>query len=136
MRPSSSSAPASPRICTARSNISRAPPSSGSPGAPRPTEVEPGKVTPIAGAFKAWKATGYAEDPNPKANGLAKPQATILAKAKSASCSLKIGDETKDKQSYFVQAGTSPDVYLVAKWSVDRLLVKVADIKKTTVAKQ
>jgi hypothetical protein len=35
-----------------------------------------------------------------------------------------------------VQAGTSPDVYLVAKWSADRILVKVADIKKTTVAKQ
>ena len=101
---------------------------------PAKTEVEPSKVTPIAGAFKAWKATGYAEDPNPKADGLVKPQATIVAKSKAASCSLKIGDETKDKQSYFVQAGSAPDVFTVAKWSADRILVKVADIKKTTVA--
>jgi hypothetical protein len=106
---------------------------------PAKTEVDASKVTPILGAFKAWKATGFAEDPSPKATGLGKPQATIVAKGKAkdaGSCALKIGDVTKDKQSYFVQAGSSPDVYLVAKWSADRILVKVADIKKTTVAKQ
>jgi hypothetical protein len=103
---------------------------------PAKTELEPSKLSPILGAFKAWKATGFAEDPSPKAAGLVKPQATILAKSKTASCALKIGDETKDKQSYFVQAGTSPDVYVVPKWSTDRILVKVADLKKTTVAKQ
>ena len=103
---------------------------------PAKTEVDGSKVTPIAGAFKAWKATGFADDPSPKATGLAKPSATIVAKSKAATCTLKVGDETKDKQSYFVQAGSSPDVYLVAKWSTDRILVKVADIKKTTVAKQ
>jgi hypothetical protein len=103
---------------------------------PAKTEIDGSKVTPIAGAFKAWKATAFADDPSPKADGLVKPQATIVAKAKGATCSLKIGDETKDKQSYLVQAGTSPDVYLVPKWSTDRILVKVADLKKTTVAKQ
>jgi len=103
---------------------------------PAKTEVDGSKVTPIAGAFKAWKATGFAEDPSLKADGLVKPQATIVAKSKAATCALKVGDETKDKQSYFVQAGSSPDVYLVPKWSADRILVKVADIKKTTVAKQ
>ncbi|HET6149247.1 MAG TPA: DUF4340 domain-containing protein [Polyangia bacterium] len=103
---------------------------------PPKTEVDGSKVTPIAGAFKAWKATSFAEDPSLKADGLVKPKATIVARSKGATCTLKVGDETKDKQSYFVQAGTSPDVYLVAKWSADRILVKVADIKKTTVAKQ
>jgi hypothetical protein len=103
---------------------------------PAKTEVDGSKVTPIAGAFKGWKATGFAEDPSPKADGLVKPQATILAKSKAATCTLKVGDETKDKQNYFVQSGASPDVYLVPKWSTDRILVKVADIKKTTVAKQ
>jgi hypothetical protein len=102
---------------------------------PAKTEVDPSKVTPIAGAFKAWKATGFADDPSDaKAAGLAKPQATIVAKSKAATCALKIGDESKDKQSYFVQAGNAPDVFTVAKWSADRILVKVADIKKTTVA--
>ena len=95
----------------------------------------PSKVTSIAGAFKAWKATGFADDPSSlKAVGLVKPQATIVAKSKTATCTLKIGDESKDKQSYFVQAGNAPDVFAVAKWSADRILVKVADIKKTTVA--
>jgi hypothetical protein len=103
---------------------------------PAKTEIDTGKVTPILGAFKAWKATGFAEDPSPKATGLGKPQATIVAKAKGASCALKIGDVSSDKQSYFVQAGSSPDVYLVAKWAADRVLVKVADIKKATIAKQ
>jgi hypothetical protein len=102
---------------------------------PAKTELDPAKVTPIAGAFKAWKATGFADDPSSlKAGGLVKPQATILAKSKAATCTLKIGDESKDKQSYFVQAGNAPDVFTVAKWSADRILVKVNDIKKTTVA--
>jgi hypothetical protein len=102
---------------------------------PAKTELDPAKVTPIAGAFKAWKATGFADDPSSlKAGGLVKPQATIVAKSKAATCTLKIGDESKDKQSYFVQAGNAPDVFTVAKWSADRILVKVNDIKKTTVA--
>jgi hypothetical protein len=103
---------------------------------PAKTEVDGAKVTPIAGAFKAWKATGFAEDPSPKANGLVKPQATIVARSRGATCTLKVGDETKDKQSYYLQVGAAPDVYLVPKWSADRVLIKVADIKKTTVAKQ
>jgi hypothetical protein len=103
---------------------------------PAKTEVVGSKVAPIAGAFKAWKATSFAEEQSLKADGLVKPQATIVAKSRAVTCTLKVGDETKDKQSYFVQAGASPDVYLVAKWSADRILVKVADIKKTTVAKQ
>jgi hypothetical protein len=102
---------------------------------PAKTELDASKVTPIAGAFKAWKATGFADDPSSlKAGGLVKPQATIVAKSKAATCTLKIGDESKDKQSYFVQAGNAPDVFTVAKWSADRILVKVHDIKKTTVA--
>lgn len=94
--------------------------------------LDPGKVTPLAGAFKDWKAAGFAEDQTPKANGLAKPKATIVAhsKDKKAACTLKIGDETKDKVNYAAQSGTSPDVYLVAKWAADRLLVKVDDLKK------
>ena len=92
----------------------------------------PAKVSPIAAAFKDWKAAGFAEDQNAKEHGLAKPQAVILAhsKDKKATCNLKIGDETKDKLNYVVQSGGSPDVYLVAKWAADRLLVKVDDLKK------
>ena len=89
-------------------------------------------MTPIAGAFKDWKAAGFAENQDPKANGLAKPKAVIVAhsKDKKKSCVLKIGDESTDKVNYSAQWGTTPDVYLLAKWAADRILVKVDNLKK------
>ena len=97
---------------------------------PAKLDLDPAKVTNIAAAFKDLKATTFADDPSPKAHGLAKPAATIVAKSKTTTCSLKVGDETKDKQSYNVLSIASPDTYLVPKWSLDRVLVKTADIKK------
>ena len=90
------------------------------------------KVTAITGAFSEWKGQGFAEDNSPKATGLAKPTATITAKSsvKGHGCQLKVGSETSDKSNYFVQAGGQPDVFLVPKWSVDRILVKLDDLKK------
>jgi hypothetical protein len=102
---------------------------------PAKLELDTAKATPIAGAFKEWKGTAFAEDQSPAEQGLAKPKAVIVAKpkdgkSKGAACTIKVGDETKDKQSYFVQTGKAPDVYLSAKWSTDRILVKVDDLKK------
>ena len=99
---------------------------------PAGVTLAPTKVTPIAGAFKDWKAMGFAEDQNPKANGLPKPKAGIVAHSrdKKVSCILRIGDEAKDKINYVAQSGASPDAYLVAKWATDRILVKVDDLKK------
>ena len=90
------------------------------------------KVTAITGAFSEWKGQGFAEDSSPKATGLAKPSATITAKSsvKDHGCQLKVGSETSDKANYFVQAGGQPDVFIVPKWSVDRILVKLDDLKK------
>jgi len=90
--------------------------------------LDPSKATNVAGGFKEWKATGFAEDQSGKANGLAKPKAVVTAKAGKKSCQLKVGDETADKGSYIVQSG--PDVYLLAKWSVDRVMPKIDDLKK------
>ncbi len=94
--------------------------------------LDPTKVTPIAGGFKDWKAIGFADDQDPKANGLTKPKAVIVAhsKDKKNTCVLKVGDEAKDKINYVAQSGASADAYLVAKWQTDRLLVKVDDLKK------
>jgi hypothetical protein len=47
-----------------------------------------------------------------------------------------VGDESKDKLSSFVMTGKGPDIYLAPKWTVDRILVKVDDLKKTTTAKK
>ncbi|HVZ73744.1 MAG TPA: DUF4340 domain-containing protein [Polyangia bacterium] len=97
---------------------------------PAKLEVDPGKTPSIGGGFKDWKAAGISEDA-PASVGLAKPRATISAKAKKgATCSLKIGDDTKDKQNVYALSSKSPDVFMVPKWSVDRILVKVADLKK------
>jgi Domain of unknown function (DUF4340) len=94
--------------------------------------LDPAKVTPLATSFKDWKAIGYAEDQTPKANGLGKPRAVISARTKDGkkTCVVKVGDETKDKVNYAAQSGSSPEVYLVAKWSTDRLLAKPDDLKK------
>ena len=90
------------------------------------------KVSSITGAFSEWKGQGFAEDSSPKTTGLAKPKATIVTKSsvKGHGCALKIGAEAPDKSNYFVQTGTQPEVVLVPKWSVDRILVKLDDLKK------
>jgi len=99
---------------------------------PAKLEVDSSKVT-FASAFKDWKAQSFAEDATPKSNGLPKPQATIVAKGKGktpATCTIKVGDETKDKLNYYVMSGKGSDVYLAPKWNVDRVLVRVDDLKK------
>jgi hypothetical protein len=104
---------------------------------PAKLEVDSAKVTPIAGGFKDWKATTYAEDQSPKANGLDKPKAVIAVKAKDKGhpgCTIRVGDETKDKLSYAVSVGKATDVLFAPKWSVDRVLVKVDELKKTAAA--
>ncbi len=93
-------------------------------------------MTPIAGAFKDWKATGFADDQSLKGSGLAKPKAVISAKSKGTkssapACLVRVGDETSDKVSYVVTTAKSPDVYLAPKWAVDRILVKPDDLKKS-----
>jgi len=78
---------------------------------------------------------GFAEDATPKTNGLAKPQATIVAKGKGkppATCTIKVGEETKDKLNYYVMTGKGSEVYLAPKWNVDRVLVKLDDLKKSS----
>ena len=83
-----------------------------------------------AWAFPITEKQLPAEDATPKTNGLAKPQGTIVAKGKSATCTIKVGDETTDKLNYYVMTGKSSDVYLAPKWNVDRVMVKLNDIKK------
>jgi hypothetical protein len=97
---------------------------------PAGVTLDTSKVNAIVGAFKEWKATSFAEDNSPKATGLVKPAATISAKGKSGSCVLKVGNELGDKQNSFVEKPGSPDVFTVPKWSLDRVLVKIDDLKK------
>jgi hypothetical protein len=54
----------------------------------------------------------------------------VKSKSK-ATCALRVGDESKDKVSYYVATGKGTDVFLAPKWSLDRVLVKPDDLKKS-----
>ncbi len=99
---------------------------------PAKLAVDDSKVSNITSAFSEWKGQGFAEDNSPKATGLGKPKATIVAKSnvKGHGCTLKIGGETSDKNNYHVQIGSQPDILVVPKWSVDRIVIKLDELKK------
>jgi hypothetical protein len=94
--------------------------------------LDDSKATNIASAFSEWKGGSFAEDNSPKTTGLAKPSATIVAKSnvKGHGCLLKVGNETSDKSNFYVQVDSQPDMFIVPKWSIDRVLVKLDDLKK------
>jgi Domain of unknown function (DUF4340) len=98
---------------------------------PAKMALDPAHTPAIGGAFKDWKATGIAEDTAPATTGLGKPEAVIVMKStKGETITFKVGGLSKDKQSVYLQSSKSPDVYLAPKWSTDRLLVKLDDLKK------
>ncbi|HVX96413.1 MAG TPA: DUF4340 domain-containing protein [Polyangia bacterium] len=99
---------------------------------PAKFQVDPGRTPAIGGAFKDWKAASFADDTAPATTGLAKPKATVAIKSKKGEAiTFKIGDESKDKQNVYLQSSKSPsDVFLAPKWSTDRLLVKLDELKK------
>ena len=98
----------------------------------KPTGItlDTSKVAGITGAFSDWKAQSFAEDA--KAAGFAKPTAIINAKsgAKGRGCQLKVGAETPEKGNFFIQVAGQAEVMIVQKWSLDRVLAKLDDLKK------
>jgi hypothetical protein len=98
---------------------------------PAKFSLDPGRTPSIGGAFKAWKATSIADNVPPATTGLAKPKATIAIKSmKGDSITFKVGEDAADKQNVYLSSSKSPDIYLAPKWSTDRLLVKLDDLKK------
>ncbi len=99
---------------------------------PSGVTLDASKVSGIVGAFKDWKATSFAESSDPKTTGLGKPTATVVARSnvKGSGCTLKVGAETSDKQNYYVEKSGTAEVFVAPKWSVDRVLVKLDDLKK------
>jgi hypothetical protein len=93
--------------------------------------LDPGRTPAIGGAFKDWKATSIADGVPPATTGLAKPKATIVMKAMNGNTiTFKVGEDAQDKQNVYLSSSKSTDVYLAPKWSTDRLLVKLDDLKK------
>jgi hypothetical protein len=99
---------------------------------PAGTPADISKANAIAGFFLDWKAQGYAEDNSPKTTGLAKPAITISVKSnvKGHACALKVGGETADKSNYYVMANNQPDIFVVGKWAIDRIAVKLDEVKR------
>jgi len=90
----------------------------------------------IAGAFKELKGTALAEDQSLKANGLAQPKVITVkgnGKGAAAGCAIRVGDQTKDKVSYYVASARGNEVYLVPKWSIDRVLIEPVALGKAAV---
>ncbi len=97
---------------------------------PAGVTVDPSKAADVAVAFREWKAQSYAEDSSPKTTGLAKPSITISASGSGKSCVIKVGTELADKQNRYAQVGGAPEVYVIPKWTVERVAKKVDDLKK------
>jgi hypothetical protein len=98
---------------------------------PAGLKLDTSKVGGIVSAFSNWKADSFAEDNSAKLTGLGPPSASISVQSniKGSGCVLKVGAETSDKQKVYVARVGAPDVYVVPKWSLDRVLVKVEDLK-------
>lgn len=94
--------------------------------------LDTSKVSGILNGFSDWKANSYADDNNLKAVGLDKPKITISAKSdvKGHSCLVKSGNEAKDNTYLYAVANGQPDVVQTTKWTVDRIAVKLDDLKK------
>jgi hypothetical protein len=94
--------------------------------------LDTSKVSNVVGGFNQWKATSFAADSAPKATGLDKPTATVnaVSNVKGHGCSVKIGAELPDKQNQYVAVAGSPDVFVAPKWSLERILPKLDDLKK------
>jgi hypothetical protein len=99
----------------------------------KPAGMKPdvSKANALAGFFLDWKAQGFAEDNSPKATGLAKPTTTISAKSyvPGHTCTLKVGAETSDKNNVYMMANSQPDIFVVPKWAIDRIAVKLDEVK-------
>lgn len=90
------------------------------------------KVKALVAAFENVSGSGFATSKDAKTTGLAKPAGSVTVRLKDkSSVTLKIGALTSDKSDYFVQKVGAPEVYLVKKWTVDRLLKKPADLEPT-----
>jgi hypothetical protein len=86
--------------------------------------VDAAKVMPIVQAFSGWKAAAFADT-----NAVGKPTARVTVRTKDKKATTLVIGALKD-QDYPVQVAGRPEVYLVKKFAVDRVLKKPDDVKK------
>jgi hypothetical protein len=97
-------------------------------------ETDESKVKSLVGGFEAIVGASFATEKDPAKTGLAKPTATIVVKTTDKkTTTLKVG-ALKDGSDYFVQRVGSPDVLMVKKFVLERVLKKPADLALTKTA--
>lgn len=95
------------------------------------------KIKPVVSGFESLVGSGFAEERDPAKTGLAKPTGTLVLRLKDKSTiTLKVGALTKDQSDYHVQKVGSPDVLLVKKYVIDRVLKKPTELGSVATAKK
>jgi len=94
-------------------------------------QLDDSKVAGLTGAFSQWKAAGFAEDTDEGLTGLAKPSVIqAQSKSKGDACTLKVGALSEDAQNYYVSVPGISEVFLVSKWSIERVLKDPKELLK------
>ena len=99
---------------------------------PAKLDVDPAKVSLRGGVqgMEGAELRGGRRRRRPTAWRSLRRRSPRRARAAPPAC-VKVGDETKDKLNYYVdERQEQPDVFLAPKWNVDRVLVKIDDLKK------
>jgi len=100
--------------------------------APRGLRVDPARVAPLASAFRAWRAPDIAEDRHPA--DVAGPGAiTISGGGSKGRCTVTAvvnpSAHQGDEDAYLAVAPPSTDVFALPRWMIDRVAVKLADVR-------
>jgi hypothetical protein len=86
------------------------------------------KMATFSTVFRRWTAPEIAEAP--PAGAVSAPRVVIVGRSRNASCTIQVGGEPADKPGYYVRTPRSRDVYIVPKWMIDRIAVKLDEITK------
>jgi hypothetical protein len=92
--------------------------------------LDPQKALQVAQAFSGFRAASFAETADPKTTGLGKPTGKVTIRSKDKKATTLLIGAKKGDQDYYMQVAGRPDIYLVKKYTVDRILKKPDELKK------
>jgi len=100
--------------------------------APRGLRVDPSKVAPLASAFRAWRAPRIAESRHP-ADLAGRPTIVISGTGPKGRCSVTAvmnpGTLTGGEDAFLAIAPPSTDVFVLPRWMIDRVALKLAELR-------
>jgi hypothetical protein len=95
---------------------------------PAGLKVDQEKVVAFHTIFRAWSAPQIAEGLPVSTFGAAR--ALIVGRSKKGSCTIQVGGDAPGRpDSYLLRTPTARDLYVVPKWMVDRVVVKLDQIR-------